>query len=150
MYRKTRYYKTKKAHNYQSVDGIIQWNVSIYPKINCNCIDKKTNTKIPKCIHVNEILKYEYGLSDYAIEHINVVYNEYADLIKDKLNNDIEAKLDEYFDTEICGFCLESLNINKHALNCCKSCNKYSHQKCVTKWNSPECIYCRQSMKTIL
>lgn len=133
--------RTKNNLNFFIKDGFIKYEISFTPKISCPC-----HKKIMMCDHIIYILKNEFILSDFVIRYLHLIYNDFiTNSYKKKfLNNILELKLINKFNSEDCGFCLNKLGDKNYdyQLSECSVCHIITHKKCMDIWKKG-CIICR-------
>ena len=149
------YIKSKKRYLIQ--DGYFKYSLTLFPSITCQCIVLNSNKSITYCSHIENILRTEYNLSDFAIKYLHLVYDSHKTVfenrdIKNIKNINIDKMIMNKLNKEECGFCMMSLTNNTHDTDLyeCNFCKKLVHKKCNIKWiasKNTSCIYCRQEPK---
>ena len=130
----------KNVLDYHIYDGFIRYNVSLSPKITCQCSNKKLNL----CDHAVSLLRDYFGLSEDVIQYLHHFYDKFIEMViknNTDINNLLSIELANKLSSEQCAICLNTLSTQKE-LKECDMCHNIQHKKCMDRWKK-NCIICR-------
>lgn len=146
---------------YTVIDGIIRYDVTLYPNLECQC-------GIKNCNHVKYLLRtliylidipitflFLNKVTDYIKLQFEINYNNIKDVnFCKKINYELQEIIYNHFSEIECLCCLEKLNHKKYYphLFVCNICNNICHVKCLEQWLNhgkhikKGCFHCRSSV----